>query len=127
MPLHYQATALTASGDTTKTKIDTITVPKGARQLVGIIQYHCAAAALTTVENLTGIIQLESDDVKLQPMTIPLDVIAIVGTGAVAYVPPMRPIGMAIQAGADIDVYVTLDLAQTGALKSRVVFVWDME
>lgn len=116
---HAQTSALTASGDTTKTLIDTITVPASARTIKQIWAYGVAAATLTTGEAVTGIIELESPDVALQPMQLPLDCVTVLTSGAVAFSPRVWNVDIPVPGQAKINGYITMDMAQTGALKAR--------
>lgn len=122
-----QVSALTATGDTTKTIIDTITTPLGARSIVGVWCQAVAAATLTSGEAPTGILELESSDLNLQPMQLPLDVVQILTSGAVAFSPRVWNVNIPLSSGqARISGYVTMDMAQTGGLKARFGFIYDM-
>ena len=59
------ATALTAQNatETTKTQIEQTLVPQGVSKLVAI-GVQISSAGITTLEDLTGILQLESDDMS---------------------------------------------------------------
>lgn len=118
-----QVSALTATGDTTKTLIDTITIPASSKMIVGVWAYAGAAAAMTTAEPVTGILELESDDLPLTPMQLPLDCIQVLTSGAVAYQPRVWNVSIPVKGGEKVRGYVTMDMAQTGALKARFGFI----
>lgn len=118
--------AVTATGDTTKTLIDTITTPKDAKRIVGVAAYAIGAATLTSGEAVTGILELESDDMSLAPMQIPLDCVTILTSGAIAYSPKVWPLSIDLPAQARIRGYMTMDMAQTGALKGRFSLVYEV-
>jgi len=115
-----QCSALTATGDTTKTLIDTFTVPDGCSAIVGVASQVCGSATLTTGESTTGLLELESDDAPVTPAAFLTDVITILTSGAVSLKPTQWPCDIKVKAGNRIKAYVTMDMAQTGALKARV-------
>jgi hypothetical protein len=120
-----QVSAATATGDTVKTLIDTITVPKNAKMIVGIWAHALAGAGGTTLENITGIFELESVDINLQPLQLPLDCVALVGTGMAAISPRIFPANIPVNGGERIVGYVTMDLAQTVAGKARFGLIYE--
>ena len=58
-------TTLTAQNatETTKTLIDTVTVPQGV-SVLSAVGVQVSSAGITTLEDLTGIVELESDDMS---------------------------------------------------------------
>jgi len=112
--------ALTATGDTTKTLIDTFTVPAGCTKIIGVSCVPTANATLTIAEAVSGILELESDDVGITPAQFLLDVVNILTSGAVAYNPTQWPASIPVKGGDRIKAYVTMDMAQTSAFKARV-------
>lgn len=125
MSTMIQTSDATATGDTTKTLIDTLTVPKRASRIVGISGYAAGAATLTTGEPITGVLELESDDIDLKPMKIPLGVIDVLTSGALAYEPRVWPVDIPVGGYEKISGYMTMDVAQTGALKGRFTLVYE--
>ncbi len=123
--LTYVMSALTAHGDTAKTLIDTLTLPKDTKRIVGAGCYADGAAAITTVEPVTGICEFESDDFgDIVPCVIPVERVNALGTGlAVGGKLGMFPLDIsgAKLPGARIKGSVTLDMAQTGAQKARFI------
>jgi len=109
-------TALTAQNatETTKTLIDTITVPQGVSRLVGV-GAHVHAKGLTTLETVSGIIELESDDMApwggtqsfLLPMQNPLT------SGTAAMNPYIHPANIPVTPGSHIKFSTTLDMVLT--------------
>jgi hypothetical protein len=105
-------TAATASGDTTKTLVDTITVPQGVTKLVGIAT-QMGGAGITTLEGVSGKIELESDDMNIVPANFLTGVIQVVTSGAVYAPPVILPCDYDVIAGGKIKVYITMDMALT--------------
>lgn len=110
-------TALTAQNatETTKTLIDTITVPQGVKNLVGIAS-QVSAAGTTTLEDQTYIIELESDDMAPWGGTQQFLGLAIgtCVTAANAYLNPfIQPCLIPVTAGSHIKVSATFNKAQT--------------
>jgi|SaaInl7_200m_RNA_FD_contig_101_325193_length_1854_multi_3_in_0_out_0_3 hypothetical protein len=116
----------TATGDTVKTLIDTLTVPIDAKAIVGVFAYAAAAATLTTGEAISGILELESDDMNISPFKIPLEVVTVLTNGAVAYNPRIWPVNIPVTGGAKIKGSMTMDMAQTAALKGRFGLIYDV-
>lgn len=119
MALHADATALTATGDTTETTIGTVTLSGKARRIIGIGCYAVAGAAMTTAESVTGLFRIDSPDLNLAPMKFPLDVINILTSGAIALKPTVWPVDISVKGLEKLEWFVTMDMAQTGALKGR--------
>ena len=122
-----QAGTATATGDTTKTSLGTLTVPATARRIIGIWGYASAGAAITTAEGVTGILELESEDLSLQPLQLPLDVIVVLTSGAAAYSPRVWAVNIPVKGQEKITGYMTMDMAQTGALKGRFGLLYDTQ
>jgi len=120
-----QMSALTASGDTTKTIVDTLQVPQGAKRIIGIWQYGLAAATLTTGESVSGVMEYESSDINLVPLQLPLPMVDILTSGAAAINPFIFPVDIPVHGGERIAGYVTMDMAQTGGLKARFGFIYE--
>ena len=116
---HYQTGDATATGDTTKTSMGTIQIPAGARKIVGVWGYACAAATMTSGENISGVLELESPDVALQPFQIPLDVVTCLTSGTTSFSPRVWATNIDVPGAAKVTGYITMDVAQTGALKGR--------
>ena len=116
--MHAQSSALTALAGVTKTLIDTITIPAKATKITGIWAY-VHQPGMTTLEMSSGILELESDDVSLNPLQLPLECVTATTNGAVAFVPRILPCNIDVTGGARIRGYGTLDMALTTAEKAR--------
>lgn len=117
---HAQVSELTASGDATKTLIDTIRVPMSAKKIIGLWAQGFAGATMTSGEPISGFVEFESPDTDIQPCQLPLDIIDPL-TGGVAAMPAhIIPTDIPIKnPGAAINGYITMDMAMTGALQAR--------
>lgn len=108
----YNTSDSTATGDTTKTLIDTLTVPQGVSTLVGIA-VTCGGAGLTTLEGISGILTLESDTMDWRTQTIPLDPSIALTSGVSNHDAHMWPANIPVVPGATIKGSVTMDMTQT--------------
>lgn len=117
--LHAQASAKTATGDTVKTLIDTVQVPQTARKVVGIWCYAIGGPGVTTLENASGIFELESDDLPLVPLQFPLDIVTVLTSGVGMLNPRIFPVNIPLTGGERIRGYITMDMAMTVALTGR--------
>lgn len=113
-------TAKTASGDTTKTLIDTVTVPDGVTELVGLASVVAGGPGATTLENVSGYIELESDDVSIVPAQFLTDVVVCLTSGTAGWSPKQWPCSIKVKPSNRIKVYVTMDMALTVAYTCRV-------
>lgn len=117
---YAQVSAATALGTTgVKTLIDTITLTAKAKQIMGVWAVAIGGATLTTGQPVSGVFELESPDLSLQPLQFPLDVVDVLTSGALAMNPHIIPVEIACQGQERILGYITLDLTNTGALKGR--------
>jgi len=123
MATKAQMSALTATGDTVKTLIDTITMIQSAKRIIGIWCYAVAAAGLTIAESVTGVVEFESDDSPIAPLQLPLDIVNMLTSGAVAFNPRIFPVDIPINGQAKIKGSVTMDMTQTSAFKARFGFI----
>lgn len=112
-------TPLTATGDTTETNIGTITLPSTAKRILGIGCYAIAAATLTSGEAATGIFRVQVNNMDVTPANFPLDCVSILTSGAVSFSPRVFPVDWAPAGNSVVTFHVTMDSAQTGALKAR--------
>ena len=110
---HIQCSASTATGDTVKTSIGSITITAKAKRIVGFGAYATGGAGNTTLENVSGILEIESADISIAPLVIPLDTVSITGTGMAVLTPRIWPNNIPVGGGEILTGYVTLDLAQT--------------
>lgn len=119
-----QVSALTATGDTSKTTIDTITVPAGVSRIVGVIWNAIAGAGLTIAEAATGIGELESDDVSIVPCQHILPMFTLLTSGCTSQNPWIQPTDIPVVAGNRIKGSITMDMAQTSAFKARFQLIY---
>ena len=123
---HAMASAIVALGDTVKTSMGVLSIPKGARRIVGLWGHAVGGAGNTTLENVTGIMEFESDSLKLQPMQFPLDSLAVTGTlGSAGLKPTVWPVNIPDPGNTDIECFMTLDLAQTIANTGRWGLIYE--
>lgn len=124
--LHYMVSASTASGDTTKTLVDTITMPAGAKKLVGIGATVVGGAGITTLEDISGILELESSDFpNLMPQQFLLDQVCVLASGVGVIKPTIYPLNVPTRGSERISIYVTIDMALTVNSKIRAMIVYD--
>jgi len=109
--IKYLAGAATASGDTVKTSLGTITLPAGATKIIGAWCMAHGGAGDTTLENVSGILELESPDVNLQPCQIPLEPLAILTSGMASIPNKVWPMNVPVTTGVRVTGYVTMDQA----------------
>ena len=112
--------------ETTKTLIDTLTVPQGVRSLVGVGS-QINAAGTTTLEGLGYILELESDDMSPWGGTqqfIGNSMANGNGAGWIGLNPYIHPTNIPVTPGAHIKVSATFDLAQTinPSVRAQLVF-----
>jgi hypothetical protein len=124
--LKYLVSSSVAAGDTVKTTLGTITVPAGAKAIVGLWAYAMGGPGFTTLENLTGIVELESPDVNLQPCQIPLEPAGMLTGGAISSQTKVWPMNVPVHGSERITAYVTMDMAQTVANTCRWGLVIDV-
>lgn len=127
MVLCAKSSALTATGDTVRTSIGSVSLPATALRIVGVLCYACAAGAMTTAEAITGIFDLKISGIKSAPSNIelPLACISTLTNGAVVYEPKVWPLVMENVANSTIEFWVTMDMAQTGTLKARGIVIYE--
>lgn len=116
------------STETTKTLIDTITVPQGVKALVAVgCNVWSGTAGTTTLEAIGGLLELESDDMSPWGGTQQFLTAAAAGNGAgwAALAPYMHPTNIPVTAGAKIKVSCTMDLALTINNKVRAQLVFE--
>jgi hypothetical protein len=124
--LKYLVGASTAAGDTTKTSLGTIQLPAGTRTIVGAWGYAMGGPGFTTLENVTGIIELESPDINIQPCQFPLEPAGMLTGGGISSQTKVWPINASVKGGERITGYVTMDMAQTVANTARFGLVVDV-
>ena len=119
MTTHAIASDATAAGDTTKTIVDTITLPLNTKRIIGVWGYSEGGAGETTLENRSGLLEFESPDIPIQPLQLPLDIVVVLTSGTAAFSPRVWPVDIPVNGQARISGYVTMDMAITVANKAR--------
>lgn len=118
-------TAATATGDTVETLMGTITLSSKAKKIIGVWAYAIGGATLTIAEAVTGIFRLQSDSIDMSPSKFPLDWENMLTSGAVAGNTHIIPVDIPVVGLAQINCYITMDMAMTGALKGRVGLIYE--
>ncbi|GAI32549.1 unnamed protein product [marine sediment metagenome] len=119
----------TADQVATEVKIGTITLSAKAKKIIGLWAYAVGGAGVTALENVTGIVRLDSPDFSIAPMRFPLDCVAsfAASSGAVVFAPRILPVDIPAVGNGKIDCFVTLDMALTIAATSRVGVIYEGE
>lgn len=112
--------------ETTKKLVDSLRVPQGVKALVGV-GGQVSTAGLTTLEDVTGILELESDDMAPWGGTQQFllnGMLTAVTSGAVALSPYIHPTNIPVTPGSTIKVSVTFNKAQTvnPSVRAQLVF-----
>lgn len=109
-------TTLTAQNatETTKTLIDTYTVPQGVTKLVEVGAI-AMGSGITTLESVSFILELECDDSSSWGGTqqFQSDVIQVVTSGAVVFPARVHDCNIPVQAGSHIKFSTTFNAALT--------------
>lgn len=122
---HMSVSASTACNGTTKTSLGTITLPPSAKRIVGFWAHAMGGAGNTTLENRTGICEIECTSLNIQPFQFPLDIYTITGTGVGFLKPTIWNCEIQNVANQQLVGYVTLDLAQSIAGTGRWGVIWE--
>ena len=112
--------------ETTKTLVDTLTVPQGVSRLVGVAG-QVSTAGLTTLEDVTAILELESDDMSPWGGTQQFllnGIVTATTSGAVALNPYVHPTDIKVTGGAHIKVSATFNKAVTinPSVRAQLIF-----
>lgn len=118
--------ASTAAGDTVKTSLGTITLPANSRQILGAWCYAMGGPGLTTLENVSGICELESPDVNIQPCQFPIEQAGMLTGGGVNLQTKVWNMNTKVAGGERITGYITMDMAQTVANTARFGLIVDV-
>ena len=110
-----QASAIVAHGDTVRTSLGEITIPNNVKSIIGVWCYVLGGPGMTTLENVTGIFDLHSDDLPLEPFQLPLEGAVALTQGVATFSPRVWNCNIGGVAGSKVTCYITLDLAQTVA------------
>jgi hypothetical protein len=122
-----QVSAVGNTGDTVKTLIDTVTLIAGARKIVG---FSCSigGAGLTTLENISGMVELESSDFgSLMPQQYVLDTVFVLTNGVAMLSPRIWPMDIPCKGQEHIAVYVTMDRTMAINPTARAQFILEAD
>lgn len=121
-------TTLTAAEatETTKKLLSSQIVPQGVTKLVGVAA-QVSAAGLTTLEDVSGILEIESDDMAPWGGTQQFLIFGIatgVTSGMIGLNPYMHPTNISVTPGANLKISYTGNKAQTinPSVRAQVVF-----
>ena len=89
------------------------------KRIVGIWATVIGGALLTTAEAVTGILRVDSPDVTVAPMKLPLDQVNVLTSGTAALPAHIIPVDIECKGQATFTGYITLDDVITGDLKAR--------
>jgi len=103
--------AAVASGDTVKTTLGTIAVPTTLNRIVGLWCYATGGAGLTTLENISGIFEIEAPGLSLQPLALPLEIVVVLTSGVAYHQVRVWPVNLTGVAGTALECFVTMDQA----------------
>ncbi len=124
--LKSQVSASTATGDTVKTLVDTLTLIAGARKIVGLGISILGGAGMTTLESISGIVELESSDFdNFSPQQYLTDQAVAVTSGMAALSPKIYPMNIKCKGQERISIYVTMDITLAINPRCRVMFIID--
>lgn len=113
--------------ETTKTQVAESTIPQGVKKLVGVAS-QVSSAGLTTLEDLTHLIELESDDMAPWNGTqqfLGFGVNTLVTSGVAALNPFLHPCDIPVTPGAHIKGSITFNKALTINPSCRIQYVFE--
>jgi len=114
MRTYADATATpVASADTVEKNIGTITLNATAKRIIGVWVNILGGAGVTTLQNVSGVLRLDSPDCRISPMTLPTSITPVLTSSTTSFEPRIIPVNIPVAAQARITGYVTLDLATT--------------
>ena len=117
-------TDATATADTVKTTCGTITLPGGSVRPLYVGCYAVGGAGFTTLENVTGVFEVESKQHGALGKW-PLDCVAVLVSGVIAFSPRLYPVEWPNLSNDILTFYVTLDNATAIHNKARGILVFD--
>ncbi len=123
---HSSVGAIVAAGDTVKTTLGELEVPAGASKLIGVACHALGGPGNTTLENVTGMFELESRTVaNLIPCQFLLDCVPVLTSAPASVKPTIWPVDVPVAPGNKIECFVTMDMAQTIANTCRWMAIWE--
>ena len=129
MSTRHMVSVLTAQNatETTATQVDSVVVPQGCKKLVGVAT-QVSAAGLATLEDISGILEITSDDMSPWSGTqafLMLGVGTGVTSGYIGLNPFYHACDVPVQAGAHLKLTATYNKAQTVNPSTRVGLVFE--
>jgi len=115
--LHYVMSSATDSKSGSRVTQGTITLPSTTKKIVGV--FVSVGGVLTTAQGTSGLCEFEADNIQLKPCQIPVPDMSLVTSGAASVVPRVWPLDADAKGSTTISSYVTLDMANTGAIYCR--------
>lgn len=127
MPIGSKTGTLTATGDTTRTTLSTITLPPNAKKIIGLSVQVVGAAAITTAEPVTGIAEFTFSGLTNGPpsLEVLLDVVVCLTSGTAAFSPRVWVVEYSPAGSVIVECFITMDMAQTGGLKARFQVIYE--
>ncbi|GAH94392.1 unnamed protein product [marine sediment metagenome] len=113
-----QVSGVVAAGDTAKTSLGTLIVPGDVSKIVGLYCHAVGGPGNTTLENITGIFELESPTDPLPISQFLLDPVVEGVQGASLSAKPW-PCDISVRPGMTIQGFITMDMAITLANTCR--------
>jgi len=113
-----QCSGVVAAGDTAKTSLGTLTVPGNVSKIIGLYCHALGGPGNTTLENVTGMFELESPTDPLPITQFLLDPVAEALQGVSVRSMPW-PCDIAVREGQTIQGFISMDMAQTLANTCR--------
>ena len=112
MAWKQQCSAVVAAGDTAKTSLGDLVVPQDVTKIIGVYCHALGGPGNTTLENITGMFELESPSSPLPIAQFLLDPAAepLQGVGLRAH---PWPCDIPVILGAVVRGFITMDMAIT--------------
>jgi hypothetical protein len=112
-------------------QIGTFNLPQKAKRIVGLACIIVQDGVLTTAEELIGFWSLESQDIKLDPLQLPVNCCFSAGLGATIANPSQPrveyiPVDIPADGGIDIDAFIDLNTAVTNAARVIAFIAYEL-
>ncbi|GAH90814.1 unnamed protein product [marine sediment metagenome] len=113
-----QVSGVVAAGDTAKTSLGTLVVPQDVSKIIGLYCHAVGGPGNTTLENITGMFELESPTQPLVKSQFLLDPV-VEGVQGVGLSAKSWPCDIPVTPGSTIEGFITMDMAITLANTCR--------
>ena len=110
--LHYLSSTLVASGGVTRTSRGTIQLPAKSKAIVGAWCDASGGLGATTLQNVSGIFEMESVDVGIAPFQVPISPVIVLANGGAPEI-KVWPMNAGVGGGERINGFITMNNAQT--------------